>query len=247
MPNKKERRIVLSVAGFDPCGGAGVLADIKVLEQHRLQGMAVLTANTIQTGESVAEISWIDIAFVQKSVKTLMARYAISVVKIGIVQNLLHLDAILEVVRAHNRDAFIIWDPVLRSSSGFTFFTATGTEFGAAVLRRVDLVTPNLEEYAYFRHFFEDAGRPALLLTGGHCKVSRGVDTLYQGEDPVRFSPQVASVLPKHGSGCVLSASIAAHIAQGAGLEEACRKAKQYTERFLNSHPSLLGTHYDNH
>lgn len=66
---QKKRSIVLSIAGFDPCGGAGVLADIKTFEQRKTQGMAVITANTIQTEDCFEAIEWMDIAMVKKASK----------------------------------------------------------------------------------------------------------------------------------------------------------------------------------
>lgn len=247
MDKQKERPIVLSIAGFDPCGGAGVLADIKTLERHGVQGMAVLTANTVQTEDSFSSIVWVDIDVVQRGVKELMGRYAIPVVKIGIVKNVAFLEAILASVRACNPDVFVIWDPVIKSSSGFIFFGEQegDTDALATIVNQIDLITPNLDEYQALEPYFETYFSNALLIKGGHRHDDKGVDILRWGSSVTELQPQLAKVYPKHGSGCVLSSAIAAHIAYGQHLEKACREAKVYTERFLNSHPSLLGF-YDN-
>src|SRR5690606_21038379 len=128
MDKQKEKPIVLSIAGFDPCGGAGVLADIKTFEQLHVRGMAVLTANTVQTEDTFSTIICADIDVVQIGIKELMQRYMISVVKIGIVRDMTFLAAILTSVYACNPEVFVIWDPVLKSSSGFTFFRADEME-----------------------------------------------------------------------------------------------------------------------
>ncbi|MBD1426915.1 hydroxymethylpyrimidine/phosphomethylpyrimidine kinase [Sphingobacterium arenae] len=244
MDKQKEKPIVLSIAGFDPCGGAGVLADIKTFEQLHVRGMAVLTANTVQTEDTFSTIIWADIDVVQKGIKELMQRYMISVVKIGIVRDTTFLAAILTSVYACNPEVFVIWDPVLKSSSGFTFFKADEMELLKGIIHKIDLLTPNFEEYQILEQLLKDYFPNALLIKGGHRKDQKGVDCLIQMGRATDFHPQVDRIYPKHGSGCVFSSAIAAHIACGSGLEEACRQAKTYIEQFLNSHPSLLGFHY---
>jgi len=244
MDMQKEKPIVLSIAGFDPCGGAGVLADIKTFEQLHVRGMAVLTANTVQTEDTFSTIIWADIDVVQKGIKELMQRYMISVVKIGIVKDTTFLAAILTSVYTCNPDVFVIWDPVLKSSSGFTFFKADDMELLKGIIPKIDLLTPNFEEYQILELLLKNYFPNAFLIKGGHRKDQKGVDCLIQTGCTTDFHPQVDRIYPKHGSGCVLSSAIAAHIACGSGIEEACRQAKTYIEQFLNSHPSLLGFHY---
>ena len=93
------RPFVLSIAGFDPSGGAGVLADIKTFEQHQVNGFAITTANTIQTENMFYEIQWTDLSFVIRSIETLFLSYEISTVKIGIVPGLHYLNRILSSIK----------------------------------------------------------------------------------------------------------------------------------------------------
>ena len=139
--------IVLSIAGFDPCGGAGVLADVKTFEQLKTQGMAIITANTIQTEDRFIEMEWQDIQKVQKGIETLMNRYAIQVIKIGIVKDFTFLKSIVDTIKANNSKAFINWDPVIKSSSSFTFFKEDDVKELPVVLPDIDLLTPNYDEY----------------------------------------------------------------------------------------------------
>ncbi|MBD1421556.1 hydroxymethylpyrimidine/phosphomethylpyrimidine kinase [Sphingobacterium chuzhouense] len=246
MGRQKNRPIVLSIAGFDPSGGAGVLADIKTFEQLEVQGMAIITANTIQTENTLSYVDWLDIKVIRRGIEVLMQRYMITVVKIGIIKNVAFLEDILTCVRACNPGVFIIWDPVLKSSSGAVFFQEDGGRSLAAVINHIDLITPNFDEYQILEPYFKNDFSNALLIKGGHRDDHTGMDVLRQGTAVSEIHPHAPKIYPKHGSGCVLSSAVAAYIAWGNGLEEACRKAKVYTERFLNSHSSLLGFHYEN-
>lgn len=245
LADKQEQRpVVLSIAGFDPSGGAGLLADMKTAEQLQTQGMAIMTANTIQTEDTFFHIDWVDVKVVCMGIEALMQRYPIHVVKIGIVKDLAFLAAIVQAIRAQAPHAFIVWDPVLNSSSGFSFFDVENGSALGRLLPAIDLLTPNADEYQALAPALADFPN-ALLLTGGHRENEKGVDTLFARGSCIDFPPGEGPIYPKHGSGCVLSAAIAAYLAHGEKLAPACLKAKAYTEQFLNSHPSLLGFHYD--
>lgn len=236
-----DRPIVLSVAGFDPCGGAGVLADSKTFEQLGAQGMAVITANTIQSEDTFVSAIWEDIEAVTQGIHTLMQRYSITVVKIGIVKDFWFLKAIVDAVREENEQAFVIWDPVIRASAGFSFFKEEDVALLGHMFSAIDLLTPNVDEYQKIQPFLPKV--QAVLLKGGHSEARRGWDILYTATQEMAFPPMGEVHYAKHGSGCVLSSAIAAYIALGEDLPSACRLGKIYVERFLNSHPSLLGYH----
>jgi len=241
---QKNRPVVLSIAGFDPCGGAGVLADAKTFEMLDVQGMAVITANTIQTEDSFSHIDWMDIDVVCRSIRVLMSRYEINIFKIGIVKDVAFLNTIVQCVKTQNENAFIIWDPVIKSSSGFRFLDENNWHLLSSVLDVVNLVTPNYDECQILKPYLENNKSVAVLIKGGHRMDAVGVDVLQIGNSTVRFDPVMQTVCPKHGSGCILSSSIAAHIALGESLENACLQAKRYVETYLNSHSSLLGYHH---
>ena len=96
----KKVPFVLSIAGFDPSAGAGVLADVKTFEQHRVYGFAINTGNTIQTENKFFEMQWTDLAFVLKSLEKLFNNYTIKAVKIGIVPSLEYLKEIVFKIKA---------------------------------------------------------------------------------------------------------------------------------------------------
>ena len=124
----ENRPIVLTIAGFDPSGGAGVLADVKTFEQHKVYGFAINTGNTIQTENEFHKIQWTPIDFVLESIKTLLDSYAIRAVKIGIVPSLDYLKQIIFCIKKHSPKIKIIWDPVLKSSTEFDFLTNRKSE-----------------------------------------------------------------------------------------------------------------------
>jgi len=238
----QDRPIVLSIAGLDPSGGAGILADIKTFEQLKVRGMAVLTANTLQTEEDFYDLNWQPVESICRHIEILMGTYFIPVIKIGIVQDAEMLQHIVDTIRQQNKKAFIMWDPVIKSSTGFTFFATTGRASLKATLQQIDLLTPNLREYEQLEALI--GKEQAVLLKGGHRKEQTGLDILYLQGEKTELYPGTETATPKHGSGCVLSAATSAHIALGYGIEEACRLGKQYVERFLNSHPTLSGYHH---
>lgn len=249
---KYGRPIVLSIAGFDPTGGAGVLADVKTFEQHQCLGMAVLTGNTNQTESDFISVSWFEKDNILNQLLPILENYRISAVKIGIVENLDTLSAILAVVKASFPLIPIVWDPVLSASSGFELHASWNPESFHEVLKLVTLITPNEPEVKRVTHSedeieaaFQLAQFTQVLLKGGHSSARLGVDLLFEGGIPREIPPKTdpEKCFSKHGSGCILSAAIASNLALGENMLEGCQKAKQYIEKRLASNTHLLAYH----
>jgi hydroxymethylpyrimidine/phosphomethylpyrimidine kinase len=246
-----ERPVVLSIAGFDPCAGAGVLADIKTLEQQNCLGMAVLTANTVQTEDLFVSVTWYSIAEITAQLAPLFDRYEIAVVKIGIIEDHLVLQALVRWLKEKKAALKIIWDPVIAASAGFKLSKAVDAIILQDILQAVYLVTPNVPEARLLtgREHEEEAATwlsrySNVLLKGGHAADNLGMDHLYTGKAKISFPPGNKMYYPKHGSGCILSAAIAAGLAKGDTLEQACRTGKNYIEQTLGSNPYLLAYHH---
>lgn len=248
----KNRPIVLTVAGFDPSGGAGVLADIKTFEQHKVYGFAINTANTIQTENKFHKNEWSSIDFVLESITTLLDSYAINTVKIGIVPSLDYLSQIIFCIKKQSPSIKIIWDPVLKSTTSFEFLSLKNQTNLIEILQQIVLMTPNYNE---IKHFNIDEKAPkkiakfysnycSILLKGGHNYNEIGVDYLYTKNNILKLLPKTNECFEKHGSGCVLSAAITANLALGQNLKTACENAKTYTENYLLSNSSKLGFHH---
>jgi hydroxymethylpyrimidine/phosphomethylpyrimidine kinase len=247
----KNRPFALSIAGLDPSGGAGILADTKTFEQHQVNGFAITTANTIQTENMFYEIQWTDLSFVIRSIETLFLSYEISTVKIGIVPGLYYLNRILTSIKLLSPETKIVWDPVLKSSTKFKFLEINDDLILNEVLSKIDLITPNYDEivmlfpdFASDKPWINNEITTAILLKGGHNEAALGTDYLFQKNSVTELLPSNISFQPKHGSGCVLSSAIAANLALGHNLKSACLEAKIYIEKYLSSSTSLIGHHY---
>lgn len=248
----KNRPFALTIAGFDPTGGAGVLADIKTFEQHKVYGLAINTANTIQTENTFYKTQWTPIDFILESIATLFDNYRIESVKIGIVPSLEWLKEIIFSIKEQAPKTKIVWDPVLKSSTAFDFLHLSNQSVLIEILKQIDLITPNFNEIKAFN--LEEKNTEtiaksisihcAVLLKGGHNPNEIGVDYLFSKEEVIRLSPKEISSFEKHGSGCVLSSAIVSNIALGQDLKTACKNAKTYIVNYLQSNPTKLGYHH---
>lgn len=247
----ENRPFVLSIAGFDPSGGAGVLADIKTFEQHQVTGFAITTANTIQTENEFIEIEWTDLDFVIRSIETLFKTYKIKTVKIGIVPSLPFLNQILSTIKVLSPATQIVWDPVLKSTTKFEFLTIEDRLDLNKMLSKIDLITPNYNEIELLfpgfianKLWLQNEIPTSILLKGGHNPSEIGTDRLFLENEIIDLFPSNKKCFEKHGSGCVLSSAIAANLALGQTKKEACKNAKTYIEKYLSSTPTLIGYHY---
>ncbi|TDE31876.1 hydroxymethylpyrimidine/phosphomethylpyrimidine kinase [Flavobacterium ranwuense] len=246
------RPFVLTIAGFDSSGGAGILADVKTFEQHRVYGFAVNTGNTIQTENVFYEMQWTDLNFVLRSIQMLFKNYSIKAVKIGIVPSLDYLKEIVYTVKRLSPKTKIIWDTVLKSTTEFDFINIKNQAFLIEILKEIDLITPNYNEILQLSSEEINAETIAeilseycaVLLKGGHNPDEFGVDYLYTGNKIFRLTPKEALTFEKHGSGCVLSSAITANLALEQHLKTACINAKNYIETYLQSNQTKLGYHY---
>lgn len=246
------RPFVVTIAGFDPSAGAGVLADIKTFEQHKVCGFAINTGNTIQTENEFIEMQWTDINFVLKTLAVLFDNYSISAVKIGIVPSLDLLKDIVFLIKKCSPNTKIVWDTVLKSTTNFDFLNIENQNLLLEILKKINLITPNYKEILQLVSNANNAETAAqilsnycgVLLKGGHNPNEIGVDYLYSDRKVYQLLPKTTNCTEKHGSGCVLSSAITANIALGCDLKTACKKAKLYTENYLLSNSTKLGFHY---
>ncbi|MDF2450264.1 MAG: Phosphomethylpyrimidine kinase [Bacteroidota bacterium] len=248
---KYTRPIVLSIAGFDPCGGAGVLADTKTFEQHQCLGMAVISGITKQVEDRFISVEWVDPHKIIDDIRPLFEKYTIEIVKIGIIENLNTIQTVVNFLKLQNPNVKIVWDPVLAASSGFKLMNALNQDTLNSVLQKIYLVTPNVNEARTLSgDSNETTGAEFLaslchvLLKGGHSHENEGTDFLFADKKKIKIEKRTNHVVyPKHGSGCILSSAIAAELAIGNDLESACKNAKEYVEKILNSNPNLLAYH----
>jgi hydroxymethylpyrimidine/phosphomethylpyrimidine kinase len=246
--SNKIRPYVLSIAGFDPSAGAGVLADIKTFEELKVYGLSVITSNTIQDENEFFDLEWVNKDVILSSIKKLFDKYKIPFVKIGLVQSMNVLSEILEVIKGENPETKIIWDPVLSSSSGYKFNSAPNIE---SLLKHLYLITPNYKEINQlgFEGSEEEIANKIkdlgvnVFLKGGHNSKLKGRDVLFTKDKSYAYKSSEIVDIDKHGTGCVLSSAITAQLAIGYRLPKAGLKAKNYMDRFLHSNHLKLGYH----
>ncbi|MGZ4033551.1 MAG: hydroxymethylpyrimidine/phosphomethylpyrimidine kinase [Bacteroidia bacterium] len=245
---------VLSIAGFDPSGGAGVLADVKTFEQNGATGMGAISALTYQNDIEFEKVEWFTFSQIIGQVEVLQKRFQFEYIKIGLIENLEILlqliDHIITNPKSKIQNPKIIWDPILKASAGFEFHTDVNKELLEKICKQIYLITPNIPE-ALQLGGLKSAEKNAeylgqfcnVYLKGGHSE-KKGTDILFTTEGKqIEFLSDANNVFPKHGSGCVLSSAITAKLATGSNLERACKEAKKYTTDFLKSNESLLGSH----
>jgi hydroxymethylpyrimidine/phosphomethylpyrimidine kinase len=244
------RPCVLSVAGFDPSGGAGLLADIKAFELNKVQGFGVCTALTFQNDINFHSVKWVNSEDILRQIDVLYERFKINWVKIGLVENMLVLETIVAHLKKINSGIKIIWDPIIKASAGFVFHQEVKKSDLERICKEIFLITPNLEEIKFFYHDIPAQEAAEMLsehtniyLKGGHTPATMIKDILWEKkEKQVYVSDKLA--LDKRGTGCVLSAAILAGLARGYSLQESCRQAKSYVTSYIKSNEGLLGYHY---
>lgn len=244
----KEKKKILTIAGFDPSGGAGVLADIKTFEAHQCLGFAILTANTIQNENEFITPNWIDEKIFFNQLNIIIKEHTFHFVKVGLIPSLNFLEKTIEILQANNPKTKIIWDPILSASAGFNF--EHDLTLLHQLLKKIYLITPNWNEIKLLSKQEEvkkGAEQLSLLtniyLKGGHNAKEIGKDYLYTDNDIFTFNPKVKVRFEKHGSGCVFSSALTANLLIGYPLRKACLRSKNYINKFLNSSFTKLGHH----
>jgi hydroxymethylpyrimidine/phosphomethylpyrimidine kinase len=246
----ENRPFALTIAGLDPSGGAGILADVKTFEQHKIAGFAIVTANTIQTEHKFYEIEWMDLSFVLRSIETLFQSYKIDAVKIGIVPSIQYLREIVSTIKRISPESKIVWDPVLKSTTEFEFMSIENHLELNKILSQIDLITPNYNEIEILfpgfvsKKIWLNEIPTTILLKGGHNETAIGTDRLFLKNEILDLLPTQKKCFEKHGSGCVLSSAIASNLALNQTIKESCKNAKIYIEKYLSSTSTLIGYHY---
>ena len=235
--------IALSIAGSDPSAGAGIQADLKTFSALGVYGATVITALTAQNTEQVAAIEAVSPAFVTAQIEAVCGDLAVAAVKIGMLGTRGVVEAVAIALERHALRNVVL-DPVMVAGSGRELLARDAVDILRRVLvPRASIVTPNLpeaaallgesqaQEEAQMRTQAEKllrVGARAVLLKGGHAGGSESVDFFVDGRVELRLPAPRVETRNTHGSGCTLSAAIAAGLAKGLPLAEAVAQAKAY-------------------
>jgi len=234
---------VLSIAGSDSGGGAGIQADLKTFSALGCYGMTAITALTAQNTLGVSGIHGVPPAFLKAQIQAVVEDIGVDAVKLG----MLHAPEVVEVVAwaiDHYQLPNVVLDPVMVATSGDRLIAAETVQVLVRELfPRAVVVTPNLDEAALLIGHgidgvdaLDDAasellalGAHAVLLKGGHLPGNDVVDLLAQADgERFRFASERIASRNLHGTGCTLSSAIAAHLALGHALPEAVERARGY-------------------
>jgi len=241
------RPIVLTIAGSDSSGGAGIQADLKTIEACGGWGATAIAALTAQNTVVVAHVSAIAPGLVRAQIEAVLADLDVSAIKTGMLASAEIVVAVAHAV-GKARTEYIVCDPVLRASTGEWLLEDTGVSaWREALLPRASVVTPNAEEAEILTGLpvrtpdeAERAGERLLalgaraaLVTGGHFEGPLAIDVLVERSGTTRFEGPRLAGTTTHGTGCALSAAIATHLGHGRTLLEAVRLAKRFVEEAL--------------
>jgi hydroxymethylpyrimidine/phosphomethylpyrimidine kinase len=236
--------IAVTIAGSDSSGGAGIQADLKTFAALGVYGASVIAALTAQNTRSVAAVHTVPPDFVAAQMDAVFSDLAVGAVKIGMLGNADVIAAVAAGLERH-KPANVVLDPVMVATAGRSLLAPDAIDaLRNELLPRASVITPNLPEAAALLDAEEATDEPgmlrqaerlialganAVLLKGGHAGGSESTDLLVTATESIRISSARIATRNTHGTGCTLSAALAAGLAKGLGLPEALREAKTYT------------------
>lgn len=250
--------VVLTIAGSDSSGGAGIQADLKTMSSIGVFGTSAITAITAQNTCEVRAIQGIDPDIVRQQIEAVLDDLPCHTVKLGMLYARPTIEAIADCLEHYPLD-HIVLDPVMVSTSGCRLIEEEAIEaVKSLLLPRATLVTPNIPEAEILsglpvtneremeraaRRLFQ-IGCRAVLIKGGHLEGAESYDLLFTPQaDPVRYtSPRIAT-RNTHGTGCTFSSAIASYLALGRDLPDAVAAAKTYLTRALEAGADVMIGH----
>lgn len=238
---------VLSIAGSDPSGGAGIQVDLKTFQALGAYGMAIPAAITIQNSRGVAHTFIVPSQTVWQQLETLISDIKPDAIKTGMLLTKEAVEVVAKAVRKYYIRKLVI-DPIILSSSGKTLLQPDAvTSLKQHLFPLAMVITPNIPEAEVLTDIriktendmdfaagkLLDMGPSYVLIKGGH-RYGPPIDTLYGGKTVMSFSTNREKG-EFHGTGCMLSSAIAVFIAGGFPVEKAVEKAKQFVDKMLKT------------
>ena len=250
--------IAVTIAGSDSGGGAGVQADLKTFSALGVYGASVIAALTAQNTRSVTAVHAVPADFVTAQMDAVFSDLAVGAVKIGMLGVAGVIAAVAAGLKRH-RQTNVVLDPVMVATSGRRLLAPEAVDvLRRELLPRALVITPNLPEAAALLDLDEAADEPAMvrqaslliglgaravLIKGGHAGGLESTDLLVTATATMRMTAPRIATRNTHGTGCTLSAAIAAGLARGLELPDAVREAKQYTTAAITAADRLaIGT-----
>ena len=247
--------VVLTIAGFDPSGGAGLIADVKALVAFGCRPAAAMTSLTFQNSEAVFGAIHQSAESLRAQILPVVKEFRVAAVKIGMLPTRELVLEVARLLRETEMPAPVV-DPVLRSSSGYELMALDAKEAWLAELMPLArLITPNIPEAKTLTGMritnesemrkaaakLRKMGAHAVLIKGGHLPLpAEAIDVLDDAGTVTVFRGEWIDALSVHGTGCMLSAALAAGLGQGMRLNESVSVAKQFVADNIR-HASSVG------
>jgi hydroxymethylpyrimidine/phosphomethylpyrimidine kinase len=233
----------LTIAGSDSGGGAGIQADLKTFHAHGVFGTTVITSVTAQNTREVRSGFDLPVEIVRAQLEAVLDDIDIAAAKTGMLSSSGIIDTVADVLETRRFENLVV-DPVMVSKTGFRLLHDDAIEtLSRRLIPRSLVVTPNLHEASLLAEMpitslddmkraaarIGERGARAVVVKGGHASFALAVDVLWMSGSSETLQPEGPVAERRvHGTGCVFSAAIAAHIALGESIETAVRKAKRY-------------------
>lgn len=245
--------VCLTIAGLDPSGGAGIIADIRTFTRFGCFATAAVSSVTFQNTQGVFGSVHQTADSVRRQVEPIIEDYEVAAVKTGMLPTREIIEETARLIEANGLSNLVV-DPVVRATSGFDLIDDAALR---AVIERLFplamVVTPNIpeaERIAQMRieseqdirsaaGIIQSAGVRNVLIKGGHLNAARAKDFLFQGNSVEIFESEFIVTTSTHGTGCTLAAAIAANLAIGKGLAESIRIAKAFVHEAIRTAPGL--------
>jgi hydroxymethylpyrimidine kinase/phosphomethylpyrimidine kinase len=253
-PVQNSQPVVLTIAGLDPSGGAGIIADVQTFSAFGCFATAAITSITFQNTQEVFGASHQSAENVRDQIEPVIEDFAISGIKTGMLPGADVIKEIAWLIGKYKLPRPVV-DPVVRSTSGYDLID---DESLASLIRYMfpisGLVTPNLPEAERITGLklanekdieraaraMQEMGAKNVLIKGGHFQQSESArDFLFKGEKLTIFSESWIDTKATHGTGCTLSAAIAANLALGNDLETSISIAKKFVTEAIRRAPAI--------
>lgn len=253
MTQKRSIPVILSIAGSDNSGGAGIQADLKTFTTLGVYGTTAVTCVVAEHPGRVKRISAVPVQCVKEQIDLVFEAFPVAAVKTGMLYSAEIIDQVASCLKKHRKKhAFsLVVDPVMVATSGALLLKGDALEIlKKKLLPLASVVTPNLDEtevlLGYKIKNLADAQEAAVfaqqiwgvpfLIKGGHLRLNQSIDYLFDGQTMVTLRANTIKNVKTHGTGCTYSAAMTAQLGLGKNLIESVRAAKIFITRAIRDH-----------
>ena len=253
MEDKKHYKRVLSIAGSDPSGGAGIQADIKTISACGCFATTAITSIVDENTLGVTDVHPVPLRFVEGQIRSVLDDIGTDAIKIGMLHSAELVRSVKKTLDNYSHITNIVVDPVMVATSGDPLLEEDAVAtLKDILLPRASVITPNVPEAEILlgekiescdqlpdaaRQLSETCGRISVFMKGGHLEGADLVDYFYNGKtgELISMSSERIQTRNTHGTGCTLSSALASFLAKGASLEMAALNAKRYISGAIES------------